>query len=406
MAVASAVVNDPDPMATRPGGREVIKCCGWIESVTEDEMTDAPVVGDDRDLSADAMVARIFEGTVAAFDLLSVVIGDRLGLYGALARDGSATSSDLAARAGIAERYAREWLEQQAASGIVLVDDATLAANERRFTLPPGHAEALIDPESPSSIAPLARSFAACARVLPELLDAYRTGRGVEWSDYGREMIEAQGDFNRPWLLGSFGSAYLPAVPEVDARLRADPPARVADVACGLGWASIAIAKAYPNVRVDGFDLDPLSIDLARANADAAGVGDRVAFETRDAGDPLAAGRYDLAVMIEALHDVSRPVEILQAMRSMLASGGSAIIADEKTEDRFTAPAELTERLFYGFSITCCLPAAMTDQPSAATGTVMRAETLREYAAAAGFRTTDVLDDIEHEALRFYRLTP
>jgi hypothetical protein len=111
MAVAPAVVNDPDPMATRPGGREVIKCCGWIESVTEDEMTDAPVVGDDRDLSADAMVARIFEGTVAAFDLLSVVIGDRLGLYGALARDGSATSSDLAARAGIAERYAREWLE-------------------------------------------------------------------------------------------------------------------------------------------------------------------------------------------------------------------------------------------------------------------------------------------------------
>ena len=242
--------------------------------------------------------------------------------------------------------------------------------------------------------------------MLPQLLDAYRSGGGVEWSDYGRDMIEAQGDFNRPWLLTSFGSAYLPAVPDVHQRLTADPPARVADVACGVGWASIAIARAYPNVRVDGFDLDPLSIDLARANAEAAGVADRVTFETRDAGDPAAAGRYDLAVMIEALHDVSRPVEVLEAMRGMLAPGGTAIIADEKTADTFTAPADLTERLFYGFSVTCCLPAAMTEQPSAGTGTVMRANTLRRYAEAAGFRKAEILDDLEHDALRFYRLTP
>ena len=190
-------------------------------------------------------------------------------------------------------------------------------------------------------------------------------------------MIEAQGDFNRPWLVNSFGSDYLPAVPDVHERLSADPPARVADVACGVGWASIAIARAYPNVRIDGFDLDPLSIELARANAEAAGVGDRVTFEARDAGHPKAAGRYDLAVMIEALHDVSKPVEVLEAIRGMLAPGGTAIIADEKTADTFTAPADLNERLFYGFSITCCLPAAMTDRPSAGTGTVMRADTLR-----------------------------
>jgi 2-polyprenyl-3-methyl-5-hydroxy-6-metoxy-1,4-benzoquinol methylase len=369
-------------------------------------MTDARVVGEERDLSADAMVFRIFEAGVAAFDLLSVVIGDRLGLYKTLARDGSATSGELAARAGIAERYAREWLEQQAASGILVVDDVAAAPDQRRFTLPPGHAEALTDPESPYSIAPMARAFAASAGVLPQLLDAYRSGGGVEWSDYGRDMIESQGDFNRPWLVNSFGSTYLPAVPDVHERLSADPPARVADVACGVGWASIAIARAYPSVRVDGFDLDPLSIDLARANAESAGVDDRVTFETRDAGHPKAAGRYDLAVMIEALHDVSKPVEVLEAMRGMLAPGGTAIIADEKTADAFTAPADLTERLFYGFSITCCLPAAMTDQPSAGTGTVMRADTLRRYAAAAGFRKAEVLDDLEHDALRFYRLTP
>lgn len=369
-------------------------------------MSEATIATGERDLTPDAFVGRIFEAGVAAFDLLSVVIGDRLGLYATLARDGSATPGELATRAGIAERYAREWLEQQAATGILLVDDTAAAPDQRRFTLPAGHAEALIDPDSPYSIAPLARTFAACARVLPELLDAYRSGGGVEWSDYGREMIEAQGDFNRPWLLNSFGSAYLPAVPDVHERLTADPPARVADVACGVGWASIAIARAYPNARVDGYDLDPLSIELARANAEAAGVGDRVTFEARDAGHPKAAGRYDLAVMIEALHDVSKPVEVLEAIRGMLAPGGSAIIADEKTGDAFTAPADLTERLFYGFSITCCLPAAMTDQPSAGTGTVMRADTLRQYAEAAGFRKAEVLDDLEHDTLRFYRLTP
>lgn len=369
-------------------------------------MSDATMVGEDRDLSADAIVGRLFGAAVEAFDRLSVVIGDRLGLYGSLRREGSATSAELATRAGIAEWYAREWLEQQAASGILLVDDPAAAADQRRFTLPPGHAEALTDRESPSSIAPVARAFAACAGVPPQLLDAYRSGGGVEWSDYGRDMIEAQGDFNRPWLVHSFGSAYLPAVPDVDERLTADPPARVADVACGVGWASIAIARACPNVRVDGFDLDPLSIDLARANAEAAGVADRVTFQTRDAAGPAAAGRYDLAVMIEALHDLSRPVEVLEAMRGMLAPGGSAIIADENTADAFTAPADLTERLFYGFSVTCCLPAAMTEQPSAGTGTVMRADTLHQYAEAAGFRKAEVLGDLEPDALRFYRLTP
>ncbi|MEP6639469.1 MAG: methyltransferase domain-containing protein [Chloroflexota bacterium] len=368
-------------------------------------MSEATIATDERDLTADTFVGRVFEAGVAAFDILSIAIGDRLGLYRSLAADGSATPAELAARTGIAERYAREWLEQQAATGFLVVDDAAAPPDQRRFELPPGHAEALVDPESPYSIAPLARAFAACAGVLPQLLDAYRSGGGVDWSDYGREMIEAQGDFNRPWLVNTFGTEYLPAVPDVHDRLVAEPPARVADVACGVGWASIAIARAYPNVRVDGFDLDPLSIDLARANAEAAGVADRVTFETRDAGHPKAAGRYDLAVMIEALHDLSRPVEVLEAMRAMLAPGGSVIIADEKTADAFTAPADTMERMFYGFSIACCLPAAMTDPSSAGTGTVIRADTLRRYADAAGFRETEVLD-LDHDALRFYRLTP
>ena len=130
---------------------------------------------------------------------------------------------------------------------------------------------------------------------MPQLLDAYRTGGGVAWSDYGADMIESQGDFNRPWLVGSFGTEMLPAIPGIHERLVADPPARVADVACGVGWAAIAIARAYPKVRVDGFDLDESSIELARQNARDAGVSDRVTFQVRDVAE-AEAGAYDLAV--------------------------------------------------------------------------------------------------------------
>jgi 2-polyprenyl-3-methyl-5-hydroxy-6-metoxy-1,4-benzoquinol methylase len=356
--------------------------------------------------TADALIGRLFEATLGMMDVISVYMGDRLGLYRALRDGGATTAADLATRAGIDERYAREWLEQQAVTGFLDVDDASAPQEQRRYTLPDAYAEPLLDLDSPYSIAPLSRSVVATAKVLPQLLDAYRTGGGVEWADYGPDMIEAQGDFNRPWLRGSFGSEILPAIPPIHDRLAADPPARVADVACGVGWASIAIAKAYPKVRVDGFDLDPSSIEIARRNAQQAGVGDRVTFAVRDAADPAAAGQYDLVVVVEAIHDLSRPVEVLGAIRGMLGPSGTALIADEKTEDAFTAPGSDMERIYYGFSILTCLPAAMTERPTAGTGTVMRADTLRDYAEAAGFTGFERLDQPALDMLRFYRLTP
>jgi 2-polyprenyl-3-methyl-5-hydroxy-6-metoxy-1,4-benzoquinol methylase len=354
----------------------------------------------------DDLVARIFEASLGMLDVMAVYLGDRLGLYAALREGGPATAHELASRAGIDVRYAREWLEQQSVTGILEVDDVTAAPDERCYTLPEAYVDPLLNPDSPYSITPLARSLVASAKVIPQLLEAYRTGGGVEWSDYGADMIESQGDFNRPWLVNSFGTEILPAIPAVHERLLANPPARVADVACGVGWAAIAIAKAYPDVTVDGFDLDESSITLARENARGAGVSDRVTFEQRDAADPAARGQYDLAVIIEAVHDLSRPVEVLAAMRGMLRPGGIALVADEKTEDTFTAPAGDTERLYYGFSLVTCLPAAMTERPTAATGTVIREETMRRYAAEAGFTSTDRLDQPELDMLRFYRLTP
>ena len=349
----------------------------------------------------DAFVERLFLASVSAMDVLTIYVGDRLGLYRALADGGASTSSELASAAGVDERYAREWLEQQAASGILEVDDASADPDRRRFRLPPGHAEALIDPESPYAMAALCRSIAALGAGAPAVVEAFRTGEGVGWEAYGVDMIEAQGDFNRPWLVGSLATEYLPSIPDLHDKLVAG--ARVADVACGVGWAAISIARGYPNTVVHGYDLDEGSIALARANAETAGVTDRVVFEARDGADGANAGTYDLAVVVESIHDMSRPVEVLAAIRSMLKDDGTLIVADERVGDAFEAPGSETERLFYGYSVLTCLPSGMAEQPSAATGTVMRQSTFEGYARAAGFEGVDVLP-IEHDFLRFYRL--
>jgi 2-polyprenyl-3-methyl-5-hydroxy-6-metoxy-1,4-benzoquinol methylase len=339
-------------------------------------------------------------------DIASVYLGDRLGLYQALAETGASTPAELASGAGIHERYAREWLEQQAVTGILEVDDSAKADSERRYSLPPAHAEALINLDSMFSISPLSRTIVASIQALPQLMEAFRTGSGVEWSDYGPDMIESQGDFNRPWVLSLLGTEYLPSIPDVHSRLQADPPARVVDVACGVGWASIAIARAYPRVRIDGFDPDKHSIEIARRLAKESGVEDRVRFEVRDAASIGTEGPYDLAIVIEAIHDLSRPVEVLAGIRQSLGTSGTLIVADEKVGEAFSAPGDIVERFMYGFSFLVCLPSGLAEQPSAATGTVMRPATLRRYAAEAGFKGVDVLNQVEHDFLRFYRLTP
>jgi 2-polyprenyl-3-methyl-5-hydroxy-6-metoxy-1,4-benzoquinol methylase len=357
----------------------------------------------DADRQRDELVERLFAAGLGMAEILTVYLGDTLGLYRALDRAGAMTAPQLAGEAGIFPRYAREWLEQQAAAGIVTVDDVSAEPDERRYGLPSGHAEPLLQPESPYSIAPICKSFVAVAGVMPELVAAFRSGGPVPWQAYGRDMVEAQGDFNRPWLVGSFATEYLPSIPDVHERLMSEPGAKVADIACGVGWAAISLARAYPNVTVDGFDLDEASIEIAIRNATDAGVAERVTFEARDAADPTLRGAYDLATVVESIHDMSQPVAVLGSIREMLKPGGTLIVADERTEDTFMAPASETERIFYAYSVLCCLPSAMDDETSAATGTVMRRTTFEGYAKAAGFDGVSVLP-IEHDFLRFYRL--
>ena len=351
----------------------------------------------------EALVERLFGSAIGMMELLSIYVGERPGLYRALAEDGAATAPELAAATATNERYAREWLEQQAVAGILEVEDERAEPEARRFRLPEGHDEVLLERDSLYYVAPFAQQMVSLARPLPAALEAYRTGGGVPYPEYGEDMREGIAYGNRPMFVNLMGTEWLPAVPDVHERLQADPPARVADVGCGAGWSSISIARAYPKARVDGFDLDENSIAEAKVNAEVEGLADRVTFQVRDAADPELSGRYDLAIAIECIHDMSRPVEALRAMRSMVGNDGVVLVVDERVGEEFKAPSDETERLMYGFSVLHCLPVGMAEQPSAGTGTVMRPATLRYYATEAGFSGVETLP-IENDLWRFYRL--
>jgi 2-polyprenyl-3-methyl-5-hydroxy-6-metoxy-1,4-benzoquinol methylase len=340
----------------------------------------------------EALAERVYTSAIAALELASIHIGRRLGYYRAL--DGEPlTPAELAARTGTAERYAREWLEQQAVAGFLSVDDG-------RFSLPAAFRPVFLDAEDLNHIAPLATLAMGVLRPLEPLLEAYRSGGGVPYEAYGDDVREGIEACNRPVFLNQL-AGWLAAIPEIDARLRG--PARVADLACGAAWSSIALARAYPETTVDAIDLDPDSIAAARANVEAAGLADRVRPAVRDAGDPALGGRYDLVTIFEALHDMNHPVAALRAARALLAEGGCVLVADEKVAERFAPPGNEKERSSYAFSLVHCLPVGMLEAGSAGTGAVMRPATLHRYAREAGFERIETLA-VEHDFWRFYVL--
>ena len=359
-----------------------------------------PDIENATDDGADAFAERVFAATLGTMETLSMYIGDRLGWYRSLADHGPSTAYELADRTATDERYAREWLEQQAVVGILTVEQAD---GEHRFTLPPGAAEVLTDQHSLAYLGPLPRMFAAVGAHLPELLDSYRSGDGVSWEQLGDDARTGQAEINRPWFEQRLGDA-IRAVPAVhDVLDRTD--ARVLDVGCGAGWSTIALAQAYPSASVLGVDIDAPSIEMARRNAAAVGVTDRVSFRVADAGSLAEEGGFDAAFAFECVHDMPRPVSVLDAVRRSVRPDGVVVVMDERVADDFTAPGDDVERFMYGFSLVVCLPDGRSSAPSAATGTVMRAPTLRRYAQEAGFADLEVLPIDDFSFFRFYLLT-
>ena len=212
--------------------------------------------------------------------------------------------------------------------------------------------------------------------------------------DYDSRIVDLYDEDNPA---GADHEYYRDLANRIDAR-------SILDIGCGTGWSSIAMAQAYPGIRVDGYDVDEASIATARENASNLGLGDRLHFHQRNAGDLTESGVFDFATAFECIHDMADPVAALVTMRGLVGADGTVLIADERVADEFTPNGDDIERLMYGFSILHCLPVGLADTPSVGTGTVMRTSTFRGYATDAGFQGVEVLP-IENLFWRFYRLT-
>ena len=258
----------------------------------------------------------LFTAALATMELANVDLGVRLGLYEALWQHGPQTSAELADATGTVERYVREWLEQQAVAGVLEVDPAQPPAT-RRFTLPAAHAHVLLDDDSEACMKPCAAIAPWVGRSVEIMTEEFRRGTGVAFGAFGLHDLQAA--FNRPVFANHLVQDWLPALPDVQAQLSAGSPVRIAEVGCGTGFAALLLAEAYPQVRVDGFDLDEASIRVAREAAEDRGLSDRVHFEVRDAADPTIVGHYDLVLAIEMIHDVPHPVSVLHTMRTLPA---------------------------------------------------------------------------------------
>ncbi|HEX6684348.1 MAG TPA: methyltransferase domain-containing protein [Candidatus Limnocylindrales bacterium] len=348
---------------------------------------------------AEALATKVLLAGVGASEASNVYLGHKLGLYRALAEVGPASSARLAEAAGCDERYVREWLQAQAVTGFVTVDgtDPATAA----FALAEGGREVFVDELSPFYLAPLGQAIAGVGAMLERLVAAFRSGEGVPYAAYPGG-VSAQAALNRPAFANDLVSTWLPAIPGLAGRLATG--ARVADFGCGSGWSSVELAKAYPRSTVDGYDADAESIAAARANAEAAGVSDRVTFHQHDLAQPVQ-DRYDVIFLFECLHDFGYPQKVLTTVRGALAGDGTVVIMDEAVDETLVSPTDdPIQRFFANVSPLWCLPQGRDTSDMDPVGTVMRPARLDALAAASGFGPSQILG-IEHPFFRFYQLS-
>ena len=354
------------------------------------------------DEAAGALAERMFGGVIATMEMLTVHLGWRFGFYEQLRTPHNA--GELAAATGILPRYVREWCEQQATAGFLDVDYPSAAADERRFVLPPGHAVALLDQDHPAYVGSVAALVGGVGRSFGPLLDAYRDGTGLSFGGYGDEVRIGQGLFNRAGFLGQLAETWVPGMPGV-AELLGRPGAVAFDLGCGVGWSTIALARAYPDLTAVGIDSDEASIMDARRNVAGADLASRVRFEVARSDAPAGPGSADVVFFFEALHDMAHPVAALESARAALRPGGRVVVLDENVLDAFTPNGPEVERLMYASSVLHCLPVGLSEPDSAGTGAMMRPDVLRGYASAAGFAAVEEAD-VTDGAFRCWVLTP
>jgi 2-polyprenyl-3-methyl-5-hydroxy-6-metoxy-1,4-benzoquinol methylase len=373
-----------------------------------------PLPSDAAQAAAQRLSLRMFSGMLATQESFIAYLGVKLGLYQALHDGGPATARQLASRAGLALRYVREWLEHQAAAGIITVDDPARPWQLRSYRLPPGHEQVLTAAaDSQSAVWTAVLPLGGVAAALPSLLAAFRTGEGIRAEVFGEDWRQGHGGANRAIYVHQLASWLRQHVADIHQRLSGGP-SRIADIGCGEGWAAIALALAYPDALITAVDLDEVAVVQARRRASEAGLADRTRFLAADAaslaggvaspaGETAANGEYDLVCVFDVLHEVAHPVEVLRSCRRLCGAAGAVLVLESRVGDNFRAPGDEIERFQYATSVLHCLPAGLVGDGAAGTGTVMRPDAVRSVARQAGF--SEVLAcDLDDRLHRLYRL--
>jgi SAM-dependent methyltransferase len=338
--------------------------------------TQPPVTEVDHD-KVMQFVFRAVDEVGATLNAALVVMGDKLGYYRVLAADGPLVPTELAERSGTAEPYAREWLNAQAAGGYVTYDPAT-----GRYTLPAEHAIALTMEDSPAFLPGFFQIALGTVHDTEQVIEAARSGSGIGWHEHGSDVHLGCERFFRPSYLANLVDGWLPALDGVVPKLRTG--ARVADVGCGHGASTIAMAQAFPNSTFVGSDYHRESIEVARARAEAAGVSDRVTFEISPAGGFSGSG-YDLVTMFDCLHDMGDPVGAARHVRDAVAADGTWMIVEPMAGDRVEDNLNPVGRAYYGFSTLLCTPSSLSQDVGLALGTQAGPARIRDVATAGGF---------------------
>jgi SAM-dependent methyltransferase len=314
----------------------------------------------------------------AAMNAALIIVGDKLGLYKAMAGAGPMTSAELAAKTKTTERYVREWLSAQAAGGFVTYDAATA-----KFTLPPEQAMALADEQSPVFLPGFFEIVGACMKDEAKITEAFRSGNGVGWHEHDHALFAGTERFFRPNYQAHLIAEWIPSLGDTAAKLKAG--AKVADVGCGLGTSTILMAEAFPKSTFVGFDYHPKSIEMAREAAAKAGVSDRVKFEVAKAKDYPGAG-YQLVAFFDCLHDMGDPEGAARHVLSTLDPNGAWMIVEPFAHDKLEDNLNPIGRVFYGASTMLCTPASLSQEVALGLGAQAGEGRLSKILASAGFK--------------------
>ncbi|HUA75143.1 MAG TPA: class I SAM-dependent methyltransferase [Solirubrobacteraceae bacterium] len=322
-------------------------------------------------------VFRAVEEVGATLGAAQVVMGDKLGLYRALADGGSLTPEELARRAAVSERYVREWLNAQAAGGYVAYDPA-----DGTYSLPPEQAVALTDESSPAFLPGFFQTAIGSVLDSPRITEAARSGEGVGWHEHNQDVFDGCERFFRPGYNANLVPEWLPALDGVVDKLQAG--AKVADLGCGHGSSTILMALAFPNSTFVGSDYHAGSIETACLRAQEAGVADRVSFQTAAASSDHGTG-FDLVTMFDCLHDMGDPVGAARQVKRMLAPDGTWMIVEPMAGDRIEDNLNPVGRAYYGFSTFLCTPASLSQDVGLALGAQAGEARIRDVVTGAGF---------------------